>query len=130
MDAVLLNLGVHSYVLDPHVRQRPSPLAFFALPIPSCAQVYGRMVELILPVVELAGGGGGVLWYVTNAHVAGGKHPHNQKRYMHELQNDVRFGEPSSLPAVRAFCTGILQPTACASVCTGLGEDGWWAWCR
>ena len=60
------------------------------------------MVELILPVVELAGGGGGVLWYVTNAHVAGGKHPHNNKRYMHELQNDVRFGEHSllSLPAV------------------------------
>ena len=65
------------------------------------------MVELILPVVELAGGGGGVLWYVTNAHVEGGKHPHNQKRYMHELQNDVRFGEPSSSP--RGFAPSILH---------------------
>ena len=64
---------------------------------------------LILPVLELAKGGvangfemnspdsdGGsgsdALWYVTSGHVAGEKHPHNSKRYMHELQNDVRFG--------------------------------------
>ena len=39
MDAVLLNLGVHSYVLDPHVRQPPTPSStFFALPILFCVR--------------------------------------------------------------------------------------------
>jgi hypothetical protein len=90
LDAVLYNCAVHAYVLDPHV--------------------YAAMLDLILPTLELAKGGvangfemnsldsGGdsgvsdALWYVSSGHVAGEKHPHNSKRYMHELQNNVRFG--------------------------------------
>jgi hypothetical protein len=78
LDAVLYNCAIHAYVLDPHV--------------------YAAMLDLILPALELAKGGsvGGsghdALWYVSSGHVAGEKHPHNSKRYMHELQNDVRFG--------------------------------------
>ena len=85
LDAVVYNCAVHAYVLDPHV--------------------YAAMLDLILPALELAKGGvanefeqdsddGGsdALWYVSSGHVAGEKHPHNSKPYMHELQNDVRFG--------------------------------------
>ena len=72
LDAVLYNSAIHAYTFDPHV--------------------YGRMLEYTLPILELVSGGGSALWYVTSGHVSGRKHPHNRKPYMHELQNDVRFG--------------------------------------
>eukprot|EP01046_Picozoa_sp_COSAG06_P051052 COSAG06_NODE_8244_length_2219_cov_1.708843_3_plen_218_part_00 len=73
LDALIYNAAIHAYTFDPHV--------------------YGRMLEYTLPILELAAGGEPArLWYVTSGHVSGKKHPHNSKPYMHELQNDVRFG--------------------------------------